>query len=116
VLISPQWSSHGLQMKDAMASPAVRGGISVMLVVGKENPQDVREANRLNSIFRRYHPNADAEKPSDRTLFYWALPTKLQGTKILGVPALQLGEAIAGFIKLRLVDQSYPWAERGGLP
>ncbi|MCX7425473.1 MAG: alpha/beta fold hydrolase [Planctomycetia bacterium] len=116
VLISPQWSSHGLQMKDAMASPAVRGGISVMLVVGKENSQDLREASRLNGIFRRYHPDADAEKPSDRTLFYLTLPTKLQGTKILDIPALQLGEGIAMFIKLRLVDQSFAWQERGGLP
>ena len=116
VLISPRWSSHGLQMKAAMASPAVRGGISVMLAVGKEKSQDVREASRLNSIFRRYHPNADAEKASDRTLFYLTLPTSLRGTKMLDIKGLRLDEAIAMFIKLRLVDQSFAWAERGGLP
>jgi pimeloyl-ACP methyl ester carboxylesterase len=118
VLISPQWSSHGLQMKDAMASPAVRGRISVMLIVGKDSPSDLREAERLNATFRRYHPDADAEKPADRSLFYWKAPTKLQGTKIMGVANLRqsLAEGIAMFIKLRLVDQSFPWAERRSAP
>jgi pimeloyl-ACP methyl ester carboxylesterase len=115
VLISPVWSFHGLQMKQAMADPNVRGGISVLIVVGKEKARDAAEANRLYSTFKRYHPDADAEKAADRSLFFMELDTSLQGTKILD-ENLRLDEMIAKFIQLRLVDQSFPWKERGKKP
>ena len=110
VLISPQWSFRRLQMKAAMASPAVRDHISVMIAVGKERSKNVREAKRLNSMFERYRP--EPEKVTDQTLFYIPLATSLQGTKILDVPGLGLHQYIAKFIKLRLVDQTFPWKKR----
>ena len=115
VLISPTWSFRGLQMKQAIADPNVRGGISVLIVVGGQKARDAAEANRLYATFKRYHPDADAEKTADRTLFLMELDTSLQGTKILA-ENLKLDAMIAQFIKLRLVDQSFPWKERGKKP
>lgn len=112
VLISPVWSFHGLQMKQAIADPNVRANISVLIVVGKEKSRDAAEANRLYSTFKRYHPDADAENVADRSLFFIGLETSLQGTKILE-ENLRLNEMIAQFIDLRLVKQSFQWKERG---
>jgi pimeloyl-ACP methyl ester carboxylesterase len=112
VLISPVWSFRGLQLKQAMADPNVRGGLSVLIVVGKEKSRDAADANRLYSTFKRYHPDADAEKVADRSLFFIGLETSLQGTKILD-ENLRLNEMIAQFIQVRLVEQSFPWKERG---
>ena len=112
VLLSPQWSFHGLNVKQAMAHRIMLGRLSVMIAVGDENSRDVQQAKRFEAIFKRNQPNAEAEKIEDRTLFYVPLETSLQGTKLLGEPSLKVQQRIAYFIKLRLVDQNFVWQDR----
>jgi len=113
VLISPQWSSHGLSLKAATAHPAVTSELSVYIVVGKKNSRLVRDAKRLHKIFERFHPEPPKEERAEKQdLFISELPTSLQGTKMLGVQSLQLERRIAQFIHLRLVNQTIPWKSR----
>ena len=116
VLISPQWSIRGLQLKPALAHPRVRRDLSVMIVVGKERSRSVRDARRLYSALKRYHRDPPPGKPDQRDLFYAPLETSLQGTKMLDVKGLNLAWYIAQFIDRRLVKQSFPWKDRSRSP
>lgn len=118
VLLSPEWSAEGLSAKDAMGHPAVREELSILLLVGKQDSGAYRSARQLEGIWKRYHPIPPADKAAEqRTFFYAALDTKLQGTKLLGVKNLNVEVHIAQFIELRLMNKSYPWRERSiGLP
>jgi pimeloyl-ACP methyl ester carboxylesterase len=116
VLISPQRSFRGLQIKSLLSQRAIVGQLSMMLLVGSEDKRAEQEARQLYTSLKRFHPNADAAKPADRTLFYLSLPTSLQGTKMFEAPELQVAERIAGFIKVRLVDQAFPWKKRKSMP
>jgi len=117
VLISPEWSFRGLQLRNAAAHPVVRSKLSVMIVVGKGKSRAVDEARRLHLMFKRYHPDPPPEKKADeQDLFYGRLDTTLQGTKILGAKGLNLDKYIAQFIYRRLVAsreaETFAWQER----
>jgi alpha-beta hydrolase superfamily lysophospholipase len=113
VLISPQWSCHGLNLKKAMAHPRVTTDLSVFIVVGKETPKAVRDADRLYKMFKRHHPDPPPDKSTQlKDLFFGKLNTSLQGTKMLGVKSLRLEGFIAKFIDMRLVKQNIPWKAR----
>jgi len=116
VLISPQWKFRTLQMSPILAQPKVLRQLSTMILVGKEDRRSLDEAKRLHATLKRFHPSAEAKEPADRTLFYVPLPTSLQGTKMLDTPALQVPKRIELFIKLRLVDQDFPWKNRDASP
>lgn len=118
VLLSPKWTVEGLQLKDALGSPAVRETLNVMILVGKDDPDAFREAKRLEQSFKRYHPEPPREKAAEKkTFFFGSLATKLQGTKLLEVQGLKTEAHIAQFIDLRLVKKPFPWRERTtGLP
>lgn len=112
VLLSPQWSFHGITAKQAMAHRLMLGVLSTMIVVGKDDPKAVQQAKRFEAIFLRSSPAATAEKIEDRTFFYVPLDTSLQGTKLFSVPTLKMNERIAYFIEIRLVNQNFPWSDR----
>jgi len=112
VLISPQWAFRGLQVRYALADPNVRSKLAFLIVVGEGATREAREASRLFATLKRYHPDADAEKTADRTLFHIPLETSLQGTKMLDVKGLLLNDIIAQFVQLRLVEQNFPWKKR----
>ena len=112
VLLSPQWSFRGLNVKRAMAHRTMLSELSVMIAVGKGDSRAVQQAKRFEAIFKRNQPSATADKIEDRTLFYLPLDTSLQGTKLLGVPSLKLEQLIADFIKLRLANQNFIWKDR----
>lgn len=109
VLISPRWSFPGLPAHDALSHPAVRTELSLLIVVGRGEPDAVAQARRLYKLVKRDQSDLPPEK---KDLFFGELETKLQGTKMLGVPGLNLEAFIAQFIERRLVKQDYPWIKR----
>lgn len=113
VLISPQWSFRGLSVQPALAHPAVRGKLSIMIIVGQGDRSSERDAIRLKKALERYHPDPPKEKwTEEKDFWYIPLDTSLQGTKMLGVNELKVGAYIANFIKLRIIDKTFPWQER----
>lgn len=112
ILISPSWSSRGLQMKPATTSQAFRSIFSTMILVGEEDKKSRQCADRLAKIIERFNPNAKAEDLQTRSFFYLKIDTSLKGMKMLDEASLQLPQRIAQFIDLRLINQSFPWKER----
>ena len=141
VLISPEWSTPGLPLKpvltksnarfpltDPLLINAAKKGtigfknpqaldmrreVSVLIIAGKGNSRAVRDARRLHTMLKRYHPDPPPkERAKEQDLYYGTLDTSLQGTKMLGVSGLNLGGLIAEFVRRRLVDRPFPWQHR----
>ncbi len=92
-----------------------RAEVSMLIVVGKSKSKSVRYAKRLHTmvqhprtVLKRHFPDVKVEKD----LFYGALDTSLQGTKMLGARGLNLEQTIGKFIDLRLVRRALPWKAR----
>jgi len=124
VLLSPQRRFMGLDIRDPLANPAVRSGLSVMILVGKQDSKAYTQANQLYTSLLKYHPQPPAGLNDEalarwdeesRDLFFRALDTKLEGSKTLLIPTLRVPERIALFIDWRLVrkNRDFPWQEIG---
>lgn len=112
VLISPDWDFKGMPLSKPFGNPFVRSQISLMIVVGKEDSRTLADSRRLHNMVKRFHPDPATVDAEQRDLYFVQLSTKLQGTKILGVKALHLEEAIGKFVELRAVNRPYPWYSR----
>lgn len=142
VLISPEWNTPGLTIGGAMAGRAprimvwdkqlkrvfkdpdaidfrqpveldFRREVSVMIAVGKERSKSVSSAARLHRMFKTYHADLSSETPpAEKDLLYGTLKTSLQGSKMLGVKALDLERDILWFIENRAAKRPFRWAER----
>ena len=108
VLISPDWDFKGMPLSKPLNNPFVRTQISVYIVVGKDDSKALADARRAYNLLERFRANEQ-----EKSVFLGQLPTKLQGTKILGAGSLKLEEAIATFIERRLADKSCDWYPRG---
>jgi pimeloyl-ACP methyl ester carboxylesterase len=116
VLISPELSFRGLPVRKAASYPPVQRDISIMILVGGQNPKSLSEAKRIYAIFERSHPEPTGDDKLDKqTLFLGELDTKLQGTKLLD-PKFNLAAVIADFVNRRLVKndaaKEWTWRER----
>jgi pimeloyl-ACP methyl ester carboxylesterase len=112
VLISPELSFKGLSLRRALQNPAVRGEISVLIMVGKKDERALEEAERIHTIFEREHPAPEPDKAAEQqTLFFSPLDTNLQGANIFAEKNLLADDIIAAFIQLRLEksDPSRNW-------
>lgn len=117
----------GLDIREPLANPVVRSGLSVMILVGKQDPKALTQANALHTSLAKYHPQPPAGLDEEalarwdeesRDLFFRALDTKLEGSKMLLIPTLRVPERIAVFVDWRLVRKSrdFPWQEIGKKP
>jgi predicted esterase len=117
VLLSPQRNFKGLNITAPLNSPVLNAGVSIMLLVGNEDPKQLAEVQRMHATLERFHPlPAAGQEATDQTLFFKGLDTKVQGTKLLGVRGLNVEQRIKKFIDLRLVAKDYPWMESGKKP
>ncbi len=111
VLISPKWKFTGLPLTAAISNPAVQKDISMLILVGKQDPRAMAEATRIHGIFARSHPEPEGDDKIDKqTLFLGRLDTSLQGTKLLD-PKFNVQGLIADFVYRRLTksDESKEW-------
>jgi pimeloyl-ACP methyl ester carboxylesterase len=115
VLISPVSSIKFFKLAQVLSFQPVMRGLSVLILVGKQDSKAVREATRLHSAFKKFHPDVpDEEKAERQDLFFGRLDTSLQGSKLLNAKGLRLEKMIDQFITYRLVNKAkdYPWKER----
>ena len=114
VLISPKRDFKGMSLGDLLNNE-VLSPVSTMIVVGKEDTKAMSDAKRLHNGLKRFHVDPEKLGPDERDqidLFFIEAPTSLQGTKMLGVPALRVDWAIRRFIELRLVKHKQQWFKR----
>jgi alpha-beta hydrolase superfamily lysophospholipase len=109
VLLSPPSSLKGVTIQKALASPAVKTQLSVLLVAGSEDSKASAEVKKLNSSLQAAH----AKNPDDKAIYLVQPDTTLSGTKLLG-SGLEVKEMIASFIDKRLVDRrsNFAWQNR----
>jgi len=108
VLLSPLANFKGLNAFEALQQPGVLRNISMYLIVGKEDAKALKDVRKIDGILAKARGD-DADLPVEqRTLFSFACPTSLQGTKMLGQD-LGVEGRIAEFLDLRLTKLSLPW-------
>jgi pimeloyl-ACP methyl ester carboxylesterase len=113
VMISPKWSDHRIQVPEALSNDGIKRMVSIYIVMGADDPDAVKEAKRIFKTFEVTHPEPDAASPEKKDLFYdETKKTRLQGTKLLNEPSMQLDQYIISFIDLRAVQAPFPWKER----
>ena len=123
VLLSPQKNFRGLDIRDPLASPAVRS-LSTMILVGRQDSKAYAQASQLDTALAKYHlgPPKGADKKelaewneTSKDLFFRSFDTSLQGSKLLGVRQLMAPEIIGRFIELRLGsarwNKEFPWRQ-----
>jgi len=110
VLISPEWSFRTLKVGNLFRNPDIANSLSVLIIDGNKS-KSLGDAKRIYTMFERLRP--DPDDPKDRDLFIKTdRRTSLQGTELLNEPTFRIGPLIEQFLKLRLVNQSYPWTNR----
>ncbi|MFV2066127.1 MAG: alpha/beta hydrolase [Pirellulales bacterium] len=116
VLLSPQMSFKGVPVKQALAAligREIRDKISYLILVGDGDSRGLRDARRIEKTLSKWHTRADHGTSVDKqTLFFHAVPTSLKGTKLLTADGNNIQNGIARFLKLRVVDQDFPWIKR----
>ncbi len=110
VLISPAQSFRNLSVQKALSHKALRG-MPTMIMHGEKDKDANRSARRIHKQLQRYHRQTESRK--QQTLFFVALPTSLQGTKLLN-SKLDTEKQIQEFLQLRLVNRRsrVPWRAR----
>jgi alpha-beta hydrolase superfamily lysophospholipase len=105
VLLSPEISFKGLPL--APLPEDLRKNLPVLILVGKDDPKILGDAERVSKIFKRIPPKKD----EDTTYFFRTLETKLQGTKLLEPKTLPTVPWILQFLRIRVVqtDDAKNW-------
>jgi pimeloyl-ACP methyl ester carboxylesterase len=111
VLLSPPSSAKGVTIQKALAHPAVKTQLAVLLVAGSEDSKASAEVKKLHSSFQAGH----ARNQDDKAIYLVQPDTTLSGTKLLG-SGLEVKEMIASFVDKRLVDRKseFAWQNRTG--
>lgn len=113
VLLSPERRFKGMNIEEALRNPLMHRFVSVYILFGNEDPKINSQMKLIHSTLAKLHPEpAEGQEAKDQSLFYKALETKAQGTKLFD-PRLGLNveQRIEKFIQLRLVSKDYPWSE-----
>ena len=106
VLISPRWSYPGLDTSsilNARGVSAVRDRLSIMLLVGGDDPKALRDVERIEAklVLNRPQPESLAER---HVLLVPPLPTTLQAEKLLNFPRFNIPKFICRFIDDRVIN------------
>jgi hypothetical protein len=109
VLLSPPSSLKGITIQKAMANPAVKSQLSVLLVAGSDDSKASGEVKKLHSSFQAGH----AKNHDDKAIYLVQPETPLSGTKLLAT-GLDVKEMIASFVDKRLVERKseFAWQNR----
>ena len=100
-----------------MGHTVVRGKLSTLICVGKEDAKANGDAKRMYTAFLKFHgkpPAEEKEAVKRQDLFFVEEETSLQGTGLLR-NGLQTPAEIQKFLYLRLslkVENEYKWTER----
>ena len=110
VLLSPKWSHTGLQTARSLNHPAVKSRLGILIAVGKADSKANDEARRIHKKLKASREDVSKLPPEQRktrsTLWFAPLDTRLQGSKMLNVRALQLPVLIASFIDVRVAQDT----------
>lgn len=109
-LISPPNVFKGLRINGPLDAPVIRNEMPLMIAAGKEDRETFANAE---AIFKRLdRVRVKPLRPDEHTLVSYALPTRLQGSKLLVDEEMGLNEAIVDFVATRVANRNFPWRDR----
>jgi hypothetical protein len=115
VLLSPWQSFKGNSLNEALAHPAVKNRLNLVMIAGRGDSKGYAEAKKINTRLENFRPEMKKNdvKNEDRSLFFFELDTNLSGTGLLN-EALKVKFGVANIVKLRLSNKQdeFAWAER----
>jgi pimeloyl-ACP methyl ester carboxylesterase len=115
VLISPAANNPPALsiIKGLGTYPALKSDLPMLILVGTGNRKSLKDADQIKKLIKPYRPKPKDESQK-QTFFYGALDTTLEGADLFTDAArpLNVNELIQRFLKMCVVDQSYPWRER----
>ncbi len=116
VLISPERKMHGMDMTSVLSKPVLRWRLAVYVIVGGQNPEYRREAEKVyESIFKVRRKRMERDPHYPRVAFTVIRTTRLQGTdlfRLKGSVPQQLADRIAQFLDAQVRQRSIPWQDR----
>jgi pimeloyl-ACP methyl ester carboxylesterase len=116
ILLSPVESFKGVTTRGPMGHAVVRGKLSTLICVGKEDAKALGDAKRIHTAMLKFHgkpPTEEKEAAKKQDLFMVEDATSLQGTGLLR-NGLETPSEIQKFLYLRLslkLDE-YEWTAR----
>ncbi len=113
VLLTPEMSYQGADMKAALAHGYVGHTMSVLVVVGKKSSRDYAEAKKIVNLLEKQHGQPSDAKPVDKQVVFLEVDTPLQGTKLLD-RNLGVVPVISAFIEFRVkaFSENYEYTAR----
>ncbi len=109
VLLSPRHTFRGLSSVEPLKFPPVQQQLSIYLAYGARDSKVAKDGENIQKIFARYHAEPPAEFAATRKDFFvHALPTSVQGSKLVTTPEFGQAPRIAGFIEMRLGRRDFP--------
>lgn len=110
VLLSPEQSYQGADMRLALKHAWVGHKMSVLIAVGEKDNRAKSEAKKLYNLLQKQHGEANDEKrDSEREVVYHGADTNLQGTKLVA-RNLDVVPFIAAFIRIRVKAFAEDWS------
>ncbi|MEW4453980.1 alpha/beta fold hydrolase [Bremerella sp. JC817] len=113
VLISPPKTFKGFNANMAIQSPVIKNQVSIMIIAGDQDRTSFSDAKRLFSSIDKIRQKSFTEA-KDRTVFFAAKPSPLEGTALLADPRANCLKDILFFTKVHLQDlqANDPWTDR----
>jgi pimeloyl-ACP methyl ester carboxylesterase len=114
VLLSPDQSKEGTDMRLALKHDAVGYALSILIVVGKNDSGALSEAKKLYNLLETQHKEKSADKrPEDKEIVFLTEDTKLQGTKLVD-ERMKAPAVIGQFIQFRVraFEDTLEWTKR----
>lgn len=113
ILVSPPKTFKGFHANQALQTPAVKGEISIMFIVGESDRSSYADARRTFTAIDKIRSKnfVDAK---DRTVFFASKPTSESGETLLVDPRVNCLKDILFFTKVHLnaLQEQDPWTDR----
>ncbi len=115
VLVSPDWGYRGLPLLKALRQPGVQQEVSMMIVYGEGDKKATKSSMTVHKNLEKFHPDPPPEAgPEAKDLVMVAIPTALQGTRLLTDPSFRVYPKLEFFLDARLANQEFEWIRRRG--
>lgn len=113
ILVSPPKTFKGFNANRALQVPAVKNELSIMIIAGQQDRTSFSDAKRVFSSIDKIRQKTVTDS-KDRTVFFAAKPTGLEGTDLLVDPRSNCLKDILFFTKVHLAElqSSDPWTDR----
>jgi pimeloyl-ACP methyl ester carboxylesterase len=113
VLVSPRWNYRGVPLQRALKVQPLKQYVAWMLIFGEQDSDTAADVRRkLYRQLERFHPEPASPAGRPRDLMLLALPSALEGSRLLSQAGPRIEDQIIDFLTTHVAEQDYPWSKR----